>query len=260
MSRCCVFAFLVGEVAEVFLVDVGDGYGGDFLDGDDDAEVFLVAFDDTFHSGKDAFGDLDLLAWLAGELEVVEEDDLVVSLADYTDEIVHALVGDIEDFGAFVVVLVIDGVHDVAEGFIEGFVPLDVAKVPEGDADEDVVDDGRCEVHTGGTGFLECQGQVGFFDGFFLVEPFLQGLQQRNAGVVDAQGKPVGVGVLQHRCCELRQNLGVTTKMECGDNGRFPSVEFVFVVLIESDMGKTTFPEISKAFVGISAGMSGLWI
>ena len=192
------FALIVSEVAEVAFGDVGDGHGGDFLDGDDNAEVFLDAFDGAFHAGKGTFGDLHFLAGLAGKVEVVEEDDLVVGFGDNTDEVVHLFVGDIEYFLVLVVVFVVHGVHDVAQGFVLGFVTLDGLEVLQGDADEDEVGDGWSKVHRGGVFLLELQGHVGFFYGFFLFEQFSQFPEECRAGVVDADGEPVNVGIFQH--------------------------------------------------------------
>ena len=83
---------MLGE-RDPFFGYVGDGEGGDALDGDHHAEVLLDALEDALHTFEGALADDDLLAGLEGELHVLELDDLLVGILDDPDEILHLLVG-----------------------------------------------------------------------------------------------------------------------------------------------------------------------
>lgn len=134
-----------------------------------------------------------------------------------------------------------DGVHDVTKGFVVVFVAFDVPEVAEGNADEDVVGDGGCELHLLGSCLLELHGDVGLGDGGFLIELLLEFHQSCRMGVAHPHRKPVEIIVVQHRRAgEWRQQLGVTASMDVVATGCPFGFSFVSLVLIGSDIEKTT--------------------
>ena len=120
--------------------DVGDGYGSEAFELDDDVLVFLDALDDALDTGEVALGDEDAAAYLAEEVAIVEEHDAVVLDGGHTHEIAHLSLGDGEDVvsDAFGKVLgdVAQGLELTARGLQQGDVLAAVVN------EDEVVDGG----------------------------------------------------------------------------------------------------------------------
>lgn len=120
--------------------DVGDGYGGEAFELDDDMLVFLDALDDAFDTGEVALGDEDAAADPVEVVAIVEEHDAVVLYGGYTHEIAHLGIGDGEDVvsDAFGKVLgdVAQGLELTARGLQQGDVLAAVVN------EDEVVDGG----------------------------------------------------------------------------------------------------------------------
>ena len=147
----------------MFAREVADGDSGSLFDGDDHTNIALDTLDATLHTSKLAFGDLHGLAGFAGEVEVVEPDNLVALLRGDTDEIVHHGVSDIENLGVLGIVRFQHGMHDVSDGLIKGFLLLDTTEIVVGDTDKEEVVDSWGEVHLLCCHLLETHGDEGTF-------------------------------------------------------------------------------------------------
>ena len=105
---CLVDEFEVGGWNE------GEGDGDDSFELDDDAAVVVDAFDDAFDAGKVALGDDDAAADFVGDGGVVEVEDAVVGDGSDAHEVLHLVVGHVDDLGTYGGV---EGAcHHVAEG------------------------------------------------------------------------------------------------------------------------------------------------
>lgn len=163
--------FLVGDVAEMFARHMHDGHGGYVFDGDDDGQIFLDVAHDASHTCVGAIGDAGFHAWLAGKVEIVEEDDVASPFFGHPDELLHHAVGDIEGFGGGLLA-VEDGVHDVAERLVEELVPTHLGQMVVGALHEDDIVDGW---HQGGA-FIHClvhHRHIGLLHQLFLVQTLL---------------------------------------------------------------------------------------
>ena len=87
------------EKFEVGWGDEGEGYGGDVFELDDDVAVFVDTFDGAFDAGEVAFGDDDATTDFVGYGCIVEEDDTVIGDGGDSDEVLHLMVGHLDDFG-----------------------------------------------------------------------------------------------------------------------------------------------------------------
>ncbi len=114
--------FVIRQIDEMLLGYVCDCNSTYVFYGNDYAKVFLEAFHYTNDTCERALGYLDVLAGLTGILHVVEEDDILIGIADNCLYILHLLFGDMDYFQALVVIFVIIMVHEVADAFI--FLPL----------------------------------------------------------------------------------------------------------------------------------------
>ena len=199
------------EVAEVLAGYVDDAGGKLVADGDDDAAEAPDALDAADDAGKLALGDLHLLTGTAGEVEVVEEDDLVVGLGSDAHVVAHGLVGDVEYLFVTVVALVEHGVEDEAERLEEFEVALDAHQLVETGVNEDVVEEVGREVHLVHADLDEAHGYVGLVDVGLTVQAFHHGVEAADTGVAYAHGEPVRVVFFQHEAVEKRSYLGVTT-------------------------------------------------
>lgn len=98
---------------EVFSWDVGDGDGGDAIDGDDDAEVLLHAFEHSFDALELAVIDPYLRARLEGKGGIVQEHDMfVVVERGHVLERCHLGLWDADDY---VVLAVLRGTCHIAQ-------------------------------------------------------------------------------------------------------------------------------------------------
>ena len=163
------FVFFVGDVAEVVAGYVHDGYGGDTFDGDDHAQVLLDALDHTGDTCVGTISDAGFHAGFTGEVEVVEEDDVVAALFCQTDEGLHHAIGYIESLGGGLLAIK-HGTHDVAEGFVEELVLTHLRQVIVGAAHEDDVVDGWDEGGVVIFGLVDHR-HVGLLNQFFLIQP-----------------------------------------------------------------------------------------
>ena len=144
------------------------------FDGDDDTDITLDALDTTLHTSKLAFGDLHSLTRLTGEVEVVEPDHLVALLGGDADEVVHLTVRNIENLRMLGIVGFQHWMHDVAQGFVEGFLLLDPTEIVVSDTDEEEVVDGWGKVHLLCSHLLEAHGDKGTLHTRLFVEECLQ--------------------------------------------------------------------------------------
>lgn len=138
-----------GWLVEEFEVgggDEGEGDGGDAFELDDDAAVVVDAFDDAFDAGEVAFGNDDAATDLVGYGCVVEEEDAVVGDGGDADEVLHLVVGHVDDLRSYGGV---EGTcHHVAEG-AEVFVGhLEEGELFAGGVDEEEIVDGGDEFET----------------------------------------------------------------------------------------------------------------
>lgn len=158
----------------MFAREVADGDSSGLLDGDDHTDIALNTLDATLDTSELAFGDLHGLTGFAGEVEIVEPDNLVALLGGDTDEVVHHRVSDIEHFRMFRIVRFQHGMHDVTDGLIEGFLLLDTAEIVVGDTDKEEVIDGWGKVHLLCCHLLETHGDKGTLHTRLFVEERLQ--------------------------------------------------------------------------------------
>ena len=165
---------VIREIAEVFAGEVTDGDSGGLFDGDDYTDIALNTLDATLHASKLAFGDLHGLTGFAGEVEVVEPDNLVALLRGDTDEVVHHGVSDIENLRVLGIVGFQHGMHDVTDRLIEGFLLLDTTEVVVGDTDKEEVVDGWGKVHFLCCHLLETHGDKGTLHTWLFLEKCLQ--------------------------------------------------------------------------------------
>ena len=114
----CLILFVIGEIDEVLFGYVGDCDSTDIADRNDDTKVFLETFQDSHDTRKRSLRNLDILAWLAGKVHVVEEDDLIVGIVDNGLYVLHLLVGDMYYFRMLIVILVIIAMHEVANALV----------------------------------------------------------------------------------------------------------------------------------------------
>ena len=159
------------------------------LDGDDDAEALLDMLDDARHPGVGAVGYLGLHTGLEGEVEVVEEDDVVAPLGRDPDEVLHHAVGHIEGLVVGGAALG-HGAHDVAQGLVECQVAAYLHQVVVGAADKDDVVDGRHQPRAAVLGAI-LHRNVRLAHLFFLVEAFLHRHQARRGRVPHPERVPV---------------------------------------------------------------------
>ena len=99
--------------------DIGDGNGGDVVDGEDNAEVFFEAFDHADDATEGPFGDLYMGTGATGKGEVVKIDDLIGTLGGDTDELLHLRIRDMQHLSALGAVGIDDGAHDLAQRLVE---------------------------------------------------------------------------------------------------------------------------------------------
>lgn len=90
---------LFGEGFEEGGVDVGDGDGGDVVEGDDDTTVLLDTVDGACDTLERAGNDTDLLANLVGKVHVTQKHHTVILHRGHAHEILHLTVGDPQDGG-----------------------------------------------------------------------------------------------------------------------------------------------------------------
>lgn len=76
--------------------DVGDGYGGEAFELDDDVAVLLDALDDTLDASEVALGDDDTASYLVEVVAMVKKHDAVVLNGSHTHEVLHLGIGDSE--------------------------------------------------------------------------------------------------------------------------------------------------------------------
>ena len=121
--------------------DVGDGDCGDTTDGDDHAQVLLHALEDSLYSLEGTFHDSHFGAWLAGEVEVIQEHDvLVIMEGGHLHEGGHLGIGDADDVIASAL---FGGLCHVAQGFKAHVGLPQLTNLLLGGMDEDeVVDSG----------------------------------------------------------------------------------------------------------------------
>ena len=124
---------------QVFAWDAGDGDGKDIVDGDDDGEVFLDAFKGALDTGEEAVCYADFFTGLAGETEILEHHDVLVSAVYDADEVFHLLVGYVCNPGYGLERTVTCNGHDVAQVAVLGVVCLELTELPECGAEEYIV-------------------------------------------------------------------------------------------------------------------------
>lgn len=178
--------------------DIDDGGSKLAANGDDDTTITLDALDAANDTCELALGDLNLATGLAGVLEVLEEDNLLVGLGGDALIVVHALVGHEQDLVVTVEPFVEGGVHDETQRLEELLVALDLHELGEGGTDEEVVQQVGGEVHLGHADTDEAERGVGIENDvlflqmvLLLVETVHHELQSGDAGVPDAHGEPV---------------------------------------------------------------------
>ena len=90
---------LVGEDLEEGGTDVGDGDGGDVVEGDDDTTVLLDTVDGACDTLERSTEDADFLANLVGEVLVTQEHHTVILHRGHTHEVLHLTVRNPQDGG-----------------------------------------------------------------------------------------------------------------------------------------------------------------